>query len=108
MIHTAHPELIARPFANWPAAMPLPQDAIRERMLSDMRPAPVVLRKGTNTPPPAKMGNDAQKAKRAAERAALMPEVVRMRNHGMIQSEIAAALKISRDRVRAIMSEAGI
>ena len=108
MIVRPHPELIARPFANWPASIPLPQDAIRDKMLNDLRPERAERKKGAHVPPPSKVGSEARRAKLAAERAALLPEVVRMRNLGMFQEQIAAALKISRDRVRVIMTEAGI
>ena len=108
MRRTAHPKLINQAFANWPAWVPMPQDEIRNKMLSDLRPGKTEGKKGAHVPPPSSAGTSAQRARRAAERAALLPEVVRMRNLGMFQEQIAAALKISRDRVRVIMTEAGI
>ena len=85
------------------------QDAIAAHMLAALpqRPARNLPSKATRIPPPSQEGNAAQIAKRAAERRAMIPVVMQMKREGMLQREIARELKISVDRLRVIIQEAG-
>lgn len=109
MIAVPHPELIARPFANWPAALPLPQDAIRERMIASLRgKASLKEAKAPKMPKPPSSAHQEFMDRRKAERDALMPKVREMAARGMNQTQIAAKIGASRGFVARIFSEAGI
>lgn len=85
------------------------QDAIAAHMLATLPQRPVrnLPSKATRIPPPSQEGNAAQIAKRAAERRAMIPVVMQMKREGMLQRDIARQLKISVDRLRVIIQEAG-
>lgn len=85
------------------------QDQIAAHMMASLdRPIRFDERqKSAPVPPPAHKGAAAQMAKRAAERRALIPKVMQMKREGMLQREIARELKISVDRLRVIIQEAG-
>ena len=85
------------------------QDQIAAHMMASLdRPIRFDERqKSARVPPPAHKGAAAQMAKRAAERRALIPEVMQMKQGGMLQRDIARQLNISVDRLRVIIQEAG-
>lgn len=83
------------------------QDAVAAHMLASIPRRRQLTAKSVRVAPPAEQGAAAQIAKRAAERKAIAPTVLRMRQEGMLQRDIARELKMSVDRLRVIIAEAG-